>query len=145
MTDQAAYETYRQAFFVDPAPEPRFSHSGIFGISLFFEPYHEAVAFYTRLLGPPAYVEGEYTRGWRIAGSWLTLLPAREGNPGNTEITLLVDSTAKVDRLGQAFVDAGGEAEEAFDDLMYEPLHLCPVADPFGTAFLIVARLEDNQ
>jgi len=139
------YAVYRKAFFVDPPLETQFGFSGLFGVALFFQPYDEAVAFYTRLLGPPAYVEGDNTRGWRIADSWLTLFPAREGNPSNAEITLLVDSPADVDRLRQAFVEAGGTGEEPFDDLMYEPLRLCPVADPFGTAFLIVARLEGDQ
>ena len=135
------YAAYQKAYFVNPPPEPRFACSGVFGVALFFEPYEEALAFYSRVLGPPAYVEGDNTRGWLVGGSWLTLFPAQEGNPSNAEITLVMDSPAEAERLQRAFIDAGGTGEEPFDDLMYEPLRLCPVGDPFGTAFLIVARV----
>ena len=134
------YAAYQKTYFVDPPPEPRFAYSGVFGVALFFERYEEAVAFYSRVLGPPAYVEGDSTRGWSVGGSWLTLFPAREGNPCNTEVTLVMESPAEAERLQSAFIEAGGRGEEPFDDLMYEPLRLCPVADPFGTTFLIVAR-----
>ena len=63
------YAAYREAYFVDPPPEPRFAHGGVFGVALFFEQYAEAVDFYSRVLGPPGYVEGDNTRGWRIGGS----------------------------------------------------------------------------
>jgi uncharacterized glyoxalase superfamily protein PhnB len=138
------YDAYRAEFFVDPPPDPRFSFSGVYGISLFFEQCEEALAYYSRVLGPPTYVEGENTHGWPIAGSWLTLFPAREGNPRNAEFTLLMSSPAEADRLQQAFIDAGGSAEGSFDDLMYEPFHICPVVDPFGTNILIVARIEEE-
>ena len=132
---------YRKAYFVDPPPEPRFSYEGMFGFALFFEQYEEAVELYSQVLGPPAYVEGENTRGWPIGGAWLTLFPDREGNPSNAEVTLAMASPAEADRLQKAFIDAGGTGEEPFDDLMYEPLRLCPVVDPFGSRILIVARL----
>ena len=48
------YDAYRAAYFVDPPPEPRFAYSGIYGISLFIEQYEEALAYYSRVLGPPA-------------------------------------------------------------------------------------------
>ena len=139
------YAAYRMAYFTDPAPKPRFAYSGVFDVALYFESYDEALAFYSRVLGPPAYVEGENTHGWRIGGSWLTLFPAKQGHPNNVEITLVMASPAEAERLQQAFVEAGGAGEEPFDDVMYEPLRFCPVIDPFGTKLLIVARLEHDR
>jgi hypothetical protein len=139
------YAAYREAYFVDPPPKAKFAFSGIFGIALFFEAYEEAVAFYGRVFGPPAYVEGDNTHGWLVGDSWLTLFPARTGNPSNAEVTLIMDSPAEANRLQRTFVEAGGTGEEPFDDLMYEPLRLCPANDPFGTSFLIVARVGANQ
>jgi len=57
------YEEYRKAYFTDPMPEARFGFNGSFGVTLYFEDYEAAVAFYSRVLGPPAYVEGKGTRG----------------------------------------------------------------------------------
>ena len=68
------YESYRKSYIVDPQPEPRFKFAGLGGITLYFERYQEVVAYYTSVLGPPAYVEGQFTRSWPIAGDWLTLL-----------------------------------------------------------------------
>jgi len=67
------YDTYRRKYFTDPEPEQRFGFSGLHGITLFFSEYDAAVNFYQEVLGPPAYVEGEFTRGWRI-GSLLPLV-----------------------------------------------------------------------
>ena len=60
------YEEYKKAYFVDPAPEPRYRFSDSFSVVLFFEDFEAAVAYYTKVLGPPGYVEGQWTRGWRI-------------------------------------------------------------------------------
>jgi hypothetical protein len=139
------YAAYRKAHFVDPAPKPRFAYSGVFDIALYFERYDKALAFYSRVLGSPAYVEGDNTRGWRIGGSWLTLFPAKQGNPSNAEITLVMKSPAEAERLQEVFIGAGGKGDEPFDDMMYEPLRFCPAVDPFGTKILIVARLEANR
>ena len=51
-----------------------------------------------------------------------------------------MDSVEEARRLHEAFIDAGGESEEPDDVLMYEPVRLYPVSDPFGTNILIVAR-----
>ena len=102
------YAAYRKAYFVDPAPELRFAFLGVFDIALHYDRYDEALVFYNRVLGPPAYVEGDSTHGWRIGGSWLTLFPARQGNPGNLELTLVMASPAEAERLQEAFIEAGG-------------------------------------
>jgi hypothetical protein len=134
------FESYQEAYFVKPPPEPRYKFGGLFGVTLFMEQYEEALAFYSRVLGLPAYVEGDSTRGWRIGDFWLTLLPAAEGNPRNAEIQLAMDTQEDADDLYEAFIEAGGEGEEPTDVLMYEPVRLYPVSDPFGTNILIVAR-----
>jgi catechol 2,3-dioxygenase-like lactoylglutathione lyase family enzyme len=133
-------EAYRRAFFVDPPPEPRFAFTGAFGATLYVEDFDEAVAFYAAALGPPAYAEGEGTRGWPIGAGWLTLLRGADGNPRNVELTIEVATVAEAERLQAAFVAAGGRGSPPSDQLMYRPVRTCPVADPFGTELMIVAH-----
>jgi len=85
------YEAYRNAYFTDAPPQPRYRFSGSFGVTLSFEAYDEAVAYYAEVLGPPAYVEGNGTRGWAIGAGWLTPLRGHAGNPCNVEVTLMGD------------------------------------------------------
>jgi catechol 2,3-dioxygenase-like lactoylglutathione lyase family enzyme len=134
------YEEYRRAFFTDPAPQPRFRFASTGGAVMFIEDYEAAVAFYQEVLGQPAYAEGAGTRGWQIGDSWLTLFPAGDGGPRNTEIGLLMETPAEADRLQAAFIAAGATGPEPSDQLMYEPIRSCPVTDPFGTRLLIYAR-----
>jgi hypothetical protein len=131
-------EAYRRAFFADPPPELRFTFSGAFGTTLYFEAFDAAVAFYAAALGPPAYVEGDGTRGWPIGAGWLTLLRGGHGNPRNVELTLEVATADEAERLQAAFVAAGGRGSPPADRLMYRPVRTCPVADPFGTELMIV-------
>ena len=134
------YEAYRQAYFAQPQPVPRYEFSGMFGFALFFAAYDRALSYYSEVLGPPGYVEGEYTRGWLLGDLWLTLLPAESGDPGNVELQLVMTSQKEAERLHDAFIKAGGIGQEPVDTLMYEPLRLYPVSDPFGTKILIIAR-----
>lgn len=135
------YAAYRSAFFVDPAPEPRFDLVGAFGATLYLQSYARAVAFYQSVLGPASYVEGEDTRGWPIGTGWLTLLRGSNGDPRNVELTVELGTVAEAERLQAAFVDAGGRGGPPADRLMYRPVRTCPVADPFGTEWMIVAAL----
>lgn len=135
------YEEYRNAYFANPMPEPRYVFNGSFGVTLYFEEFEAAVDYYGQVLGPPAYVEGAGTRGWPIGSGWLTLLQGRSGNPRNVEVTLQVDTPAEAERLHRAFIDAGGEGPAPTDELMYEPIRSCPVRDPFGTDLLIISQL----
>ena len=137
------YESYRQAYFVRPQPEPPFAFRGLHGVALYFEAYQAAVDYYTRVLGPPVYVEGEFTRGWLLGNIWLTLFPAKTGNPTNAELHLNMETPAEAERLQAAFIAAGGSGEPPIDTLMYEPLRFCAVQDPFGTQILIVSRLVE--
>jgi len=133
------YAEYRKLFFADPAPEPRFDYEGLYGITLFFEEFEAAVEYYSRVFGPPAYVEGSGTRGWRIGSTWLTLLKGRNGTPQNVELSLVMKDAIEAERLQAAFIEAGGSGPDPSDELMYEPVHLCPISDPFGTEILIVS------
>ncbi len=139
------YDSYRQKFFTDPAPEALFEFRGLHGTTLYFADYEEAVDFYTRVLGPPAYVEGQGTRGWRLGNTWLTLLQGKSGNPKNLELNIIMQTPQEADRLQAAFIEAGGVGEPPTDQLMYEPVRFCPVVDPFGTNILIISSLPEGS
>ena len=75
---------------------------------LFYESYDQSIAFYTKVLGAPAYVEGTGTRGWQIGTGWLTLLRGTKGNPRNVEVTFDMATPAQAEKLQQCFINAGG-------------------------------------
>jgi hypothetical protein len=139
------YEDYRKAFFSDPPPQPRYQISGISGVALFIEDFDLAVEYYQQVLGPPAYVEGQGTRGWLIGPDWLTLLKGKSGAPQNVEVILSMETPEEAERLQRAFIEAGGTGEDPSDQLMYEPVRYCPVRDPFGTDILIISPLAGEQ
>ena len=139
------YESYRQKYFVEPAPESRFDFRGLHGTTLYFSDYEAAVEYYTRVLGQPAYVEGQGTRGWRLGKTWLTLLKGKKGNPKNVEMNIIVQTPQEADRLQAAFIEAGGVGEPPTDQLMYKPVRFCPVVDPFGTKILIISPLPEGS
>jgi hypothetical protein len=107
--------------------------------------YAEAVAYYQQVLGPPAYLEGEGTRGWKIGDTWLTLLQGKTGDPQNVEVLIVMQTPAEAERLHAAFVAAGGVGDAPTDQLMYEPVRFCPVRDPFGTHILIICPLLGRE
>lgn len=133
--------TYRESFFVDPPPPQRFDFLGIRGADLYFTTYEAAVEFYTAVLGPPMYVEGAGTRGWKVGNSELTLLKGGTGAPLNASVPFVMQSPAEAERLHAAFIDAGASGPAPSDQLMYESVRFCPVVDPFGTEILIYAPL----
>ncbi|MEZ4862972.1 MAG: hypothetical protein R3C14_16760 [Caldilineaceae bacterium] len=135
------YATYRSNYFVQPPPTPRFDFVGIHGATLFFAEYEAAVDFYQRVLGPPSYREGAYTHGWRVGNSWLTLLKGEAGAPRQVEVPLIMATPAEAERLQAALIAAGGKGTPPSDQLMYAPVRSCPVADPFGTQWLIFSFL----
>ena len=135
------YESYRDNFFTKPEPEPRYKFKGLYGTTLFFEDYESAVNYYSEVLGEPAYVEGQGTRGWQLGNTWLTLLKGKNGSPQNMELNIVMQSPGEADRLHAAFISAGGVGEEPSDELMYEPVRFCSVRDPFGTNILIISPL----
>jgi hypothetical protein len=139
------YEAYQKAYFVKPQPAPRYEYVGLNGISLYFNEYDAAVRYYERVLGPPVYVEGEGTRGWRIGDSWLTLFHSNEGDPHNVEVPFVMKTPAEADRLQRTIIEAGGMGDDPSDQLMCEPIRLCPVRDPFGTDILIICPLSGHS
>jgi hypothetical protein len=132
------YQTYRNTYFADPAPKPRYRFAGAMSVTLYFEAFDEAVRYYAQVLGPPAYVQGTGTRGWPIGADWLTLLQGTSGNPHNVEVTFRVETMQEAERLQRAFIEAGGTGQEPSDQLMYEPVRFCPVRDPLGTDLLVI-------
>ena len=138
------YDAYKRNYLVQPAPQPRYEFSGTFNITLFYEAYAEAVAYYTQVFGPPAYVEDADTRGWRIGQGWLTLLHGKDGNPRNVEVMFLMPTPAEAEKLQAALIAAGGSGEQPSDQLMYDPVRYCPVRDPFGVDILVYAQIEHD-
>ena len=138
------YQTYQKKYFSDPAPKQRYNFTGDFGVTLFYQDYKAAIAYYERVLGPPAYVEGEGTRGWRIGQGWLTLLMGKSGNPSNLEITFVMSSPAQAEVLQRAFIEAGGTGPVPSDELMYVPIRYCAVTDPFGVELLVISSLAET-
>lgn len=136
------YSTYRHAYFTNPPPEQRYGLQGILGVTLYFSDYPAAVRFYTSVLGEPAYAEGDGTRGWQLGVTWLTLLAGGDGAPENVEIPIVASSPDEAERLQAAFIDAGATGVHPSDRLMYRPVRVCPVRDPFGTDLLIFADLS---
>jgi uncharacterized glyoxalase superfamily protein PhnB len=94
--------------------------------------------FFRQVFGPPAYIEGQYTHGWKIGDSWLTVFPAQEGNPKNLEIPIYLQTAQEVDRLYDAFIEAGAQGDRPKDTIMYLPVRMAIVTDPFGVAFNLV-------
>lgn len=139
------YEAYRKTNFRHPAPAPRYRFSGAFAVTLYFDGYQAAVDYYEQVLGPPAYVEGEWTHGWQIGDGWLTLLKGRSGSPSNVEIGLAVETPDEAEALQAAFIAAGGRGLEPSDQLMYTLVRSCPVVDPFGTEILIFSPLPAEE
>lgn len=139
------YESYREKFFINPAPGSRFEFRGLYGTTLYFGDYEATVDYYTRVLGPPAYEEGQGTRGWRLGNTWLTLLKGESGNPKNIELNIVMQTAQEADRLHAAFIEAGGVGEPPSDKLMYEPVRFCPLQDPFGTNILIICPLLEKS
>lgn len=134
------YDAYRRAYFVKPAPTPRYRFAGNFAVTLYYADYAAAVDYYTAVLGPPAYVEGSATHGWPIGNGWLTLLQGKDGNPRNVEVGVWLENAAEAARLQRACIDAGGRGAAPAEALMYVPVYLYPVTDPFGVDLLLITR-----
>ena len=61
-------------------------------------------------------------------------------NSTNVELQLGVGTPAEADWLYAAFVAAGGRGEGSCDTLMFDPVRLCSVQDPFGTKLIVTAQ-----
>ena len=135
------YEEYRQKYFQDPAPKERFETHGLIGATLYYADYQAALDFVTKVFGEPVYQEGDSTHGWRLGRSWLTLFPSQAGNPTNVEVPIYLQSAGELDRLYEAFIAAGATGDPPQNTLMYEPVRMAILTDPFGVAWDLVAPL----
>lgn len=135
------FESDYQKYFLLPPPPPRFQYTGHFGMTLYYQDFTEAVAFYEQVLGPAGYQEGDHTRGWKIGTGWLTLLKGNNGKPTNVELTFELETAKEAEAMQQAFIQAGATGQEPSDQLMYTPVRLCAVVDPFGVDVMIFAKI----
>lgn len=135
------FDAYQKAYFLNPQPDTRFAFCGNFGLTLYYQDFEAAVAFYEQVFGPAAYQEGDSTRGWRIGAGWLTFLRGKQGNPRNVEISFELETAQEAEALQQAFLQAGAQGSSPSDQLMYTPVRACPVTDPFGVDVIIFAQL----
>ena len=110
-----------------------------------------AVAFYSKVFGPPAYIEEEGTiNGWKMGNTWLTIFSSDRGvapkcNPCNMEFAIQVLTPQDVDRLHQALLEAGASGIWAPEDTwMYEPMRFAAVDDPFGVRIDIYCPLQNS-
>lgn len=133
------FKEYQSAYFTDPAPPQRFAFKGIRGITLYYHEYESAVLFYKKVFGEPAYVEGDSTKGWQIGTTWLTLLRGQAGRISNIEVMLYMEDAEAVDRVRESFINAGAEGSEPVSTLMYEPVYISAVVDPFGANWMIIS------
>lgn len=74
-----------------------FDREGVHG-SASSSPSESATEFYTAMMGPLSYVEGDSTRGWRLGDTWLTLLVVEGRSPRNVEIPILASTPAQAER-----------------------------------------------
>lgn len=106
--------------------------------SFYIKDYDTAVAFYSRVFGPPQ-SDAPRIKGWKLGDTWLTLFPSEDmghdpdGNPRNAEFAIQVAAPAQVDVLYNALLDAGAKTcMEPKDTEMYDPMRFCCVDDPVG-------------
>jgi uncharacterized glyoxalase superfamily protein PhnB len=129
----------------------KFNIVGLGFPSFYLKDYEDAVAFYTKVLGPP---KNDVPRinGWKLGETWLTLFPAedmgthKDSNPRNTEFAIRVEAPEQVDVLYQAFLDAGAKkCMPPEDTRMYDPMRFCCVDDPFNIRIDIYCPIPEAQ
>ena len=139
------FAEYKKKFYADPQPESRFAFRGIQGASIHYQDYSAALDFLRRVYGPPSYIEGEFTHGWKLGDTWLSIFPSEDGNATNMEVPVYLESARDVDKLYQAFLEAGAEGEPPENTLMYEPVRIAFVKDPFGVAWMLVCEIAEEK
>jgi catechol 2,3-dioxygenase-like lactoylglutathione lyase family enzyme len=115
--------------------------------SLYVDDFDAAVAFWTGLLGPPAYSEPEGAGrlvGFRLGDTWLTLFPRAGGphpdsGPRGCEFALKVGAPGDVDGLFARMLALGATAVMApRDTRMYEAMRFACVDTPHGVRIDVV-------
>lgn len=132
--------------------EQRFNVVDLNYVSLYYEDFQGAIAFYEKVFGPPEIVdEGGEIYGWHMGSTWLTLFPGKEGthqgsNPRNTEFAVQVSAPQEVDILYQALIEAGAKKGwDPKDTTMYEEMRFCYVDDPFGVRIDVYCPLAKSE
>lgn len=118
-------------------------------VSLYFLNLEKAVAFYTKILGPPDwFYEGGPHYGWELGATWLTLFESKMGtvqksNPRNVEFAIQLAEPSEVDRIYEAFLAAGAkECMKPEDTEMYVPMRFACVDDPFDVRIDMYCLLD---
>lgn len=94
-------------------PQRAYQIVGLGYVSLYAHDFDAARAFYSQVFGEPASINASGTIiGWRVGGSWLTLLHSSSGsapgsNPRGAEFAIQVAVPAEVDALYAALLTAG--------------------------------------
>jgi len=121
-------------------------------VSLYYEDFEQAIAFYEKVFGPPENVDEEGSIfGWRMGSTWLTLFPSKAGtkpgsNPQNSEFAIQVSAPEEVDALFHALITAGGKKGwEPNDTNMYDDMRFAYIDDPFGVRIDIYCLLPDKE
>jgi uncharacterized glyoxalase superfamily protein PhnB len=57
------------------------------------------------------------------------------------EVPIYLQTPQEVNRLYAAFIAAGAQGEPPTNTLMYTPVHMTVVTDPFGVQFTLVAEI----
>lgn len=106
--------------------------------SFYLKDFDQAVAFYTKIFGPPQYPEPRIG-GWHLGDTWLTLFPAEDlghdanANPRNAEFAIQVATPEQVDVLYALLLEAGAKSIHAPEDSrMYDKMRFSCVDDPFN-------------
>jgi len=118
-------------------------------VSLYFLNLAEAVAFYTKIFGPPdqIYEKGPHY-GWELGATWLTLFESKigtvkESNPRNAEFAIQVAEPDEVDRMYAAFLAAGAKTcMKPEDTEMYVPMRFACVDDPFDVRIDVYCLID---
>ena len=75
----------------------------------------------------------------------MTFLRGKQGTPSNLEIAFELETVQEAEALQRTFIAAGASGPAPSDQLMYTPVRICPVIDPFGVDVMIFARLISTQ
>ncbi len=131
-----------------PEPITKSSVIGLGYFSVYVLDFERAIAFYSRVFGPPkASAASGRHHGWQMGNSWLTVFDGAVGasvaaNPRNAEFALQVTTVAEVNALYDALIAAGGTAAmKPAGTEMYEPMYYGCLDDPFGLRIDVYCQL----
>ncbi len=126
----------------------KFNIVGLNYVSLYPADHAAAIKYYTKIFGLLDVQNPEDgVWGWRMGSTWLTVFPSKygpvtDGTTQNIEFAIQMGQPDEVDKLYQAFVEAGVKASQPpVDTTMYEKMRYAYVDDPFGVRIDIYCTL----